>query len=94
MNTFKKISEEESKKTSAIKNKIYEAMANKAMNEMVACDKNNPANYGGVTFFFAHEQDQPYMIWDKPSEEWDEKAIMRDIQEQEHYIAKLRGFVD
>ena len=94
MKTFKKVSEEESKKTSAIKEKIYDAMSKKAINEMVACDKNNPANYGGVNFFFGHEGDQPYLIWDKPVEEWDEKAIMRDIDAQEYYIAKLRGFVD
>jgi len=94
MSTFKTLTEEESKKVSAIKPKIYEAVAAKQMNEMVPCDKNNPANYGGVNFFFYHDSNGSYIMWDKHVNEWNEKAIMRDIYEQEHYIAKLKGLVD
>lgn len=93
MSNFKKLTEEESKKVSAIKPKIYDAMAQKQMNEMQPCNKNNPATYGGVNFFFSHSEDGSYVVWDKHVNEWDEKAIMRDINEQEYYIARLRGLV-
>lgn len=92
--TFKKLSTEESKEMSALKEKIYDAMSKKAINEMVACDKNNPARYGGVSFFFSSSSDGSYLVWDTPVNEWNETEIMKDIDEQERYVARLRGFVE
>jgi len=93
MIAFKTLTEKESKVASAIKLKIYDAIVKKQMNEMIPCDKNNPANYGEVNFFLVNGEDGSYIVWDKHSKEWDEKAIMHDIYEQEYYIARRRALI-
>lgn len=94
MENFKALTEEESKQVSPIISKIYDAISKKVVNEMKPCNKNNPTNFGGVNFFFSERPDKTYLVWDKHSDEWDEKAIMEDINNLEYYIAKLRGLID
>jgi hypothetical protein len=94
MEKFKPLTEDESKDLSPMITKIYDIISKKVMNEMKPCDKNNPTYLGGVKFFFAYKDNEPYLMWDTHANEWDETKIMEDIEKIEYDIMRMRGLID
>lgn len=94
MEKFKALTEEESKQLSGMTAKIYDALSKKAMYEMKRVDRNNPAFFGGVKFFFMESEKGPYLVWDTHVSEWNETKIKEDIDILEYQIAKSKGLID